>query len=112
MRSDTQSMIDAMKESPDNEDYWWNNEIPEEWYKSYSGTQTLPPKTAEVNPTNPTNPTGPPVKRGVPFRIEYPLEKSHACKVLMGHALVLRATEQLLGTKSFIPTWDSLVFKV
>jgi hypothetical protein len=30
----------------------------------------------------------------------------------MGHPFVLKATEQLLATKSFIPTWDSLVFKV
>jgi len=51
------------------------------------------------------------VRNGVPYRIEYPVDKSHSCKLLMGHAFVLRAIEQLIGTHDFIPTWDSLVFK-
>src|SRR5690348_12556318 len=50
--------------------------------------------------------------RGTPFRIEYPIQKSVACQILMGHPLVLKAIERLLGTTSYIPTWDSFVFKV
>jgi hypothetical protein len=52
------------------------------------------------------------IKRGIPFRIEYPVDKSQACVDLMGHPFILRSMEQLLGTKDFIPTWDSLVFKM
>jgi len=101
LRNEVQDLINAMPDDPTNEDYWWNNDIPEEWYKSY--------KQVKDDISQPTESSQ--VKRGTPFRIEYPIDKSHACKILMGHAFVLRATVQLLGTKNFIPTWDSMVFK-
>ncbi|HEY3236899.1 MAG TPA: phytanoyl-CoA dioxygenase family protein, partial [Polyangiaceae bacterium] len=46
----------------------------------------------------------------VPSRIEYVIDKSSACKGLLGHPFVLRTVEKLQG-KDFIPTWDSMVFK-
>jgi len=91
-----------MSEDPTNEDYWWNNDIPDNWYKTSYATDS----TLKTNNTRITE-----IKRGIPFRIEYPLDKSVACRILMGHTLVLRLIEKLLGTPSFIPTWDSLVFK-
>ena len=48
---------------------------------------------------------------GVPFRIEYPIDKGVACKRLVAHSFILRVIEAFLGP-NFIPTWDSFVFKV
>lgn len=86
-------------------DYWYNDEMPATWYKSHSGQH---PKLDET----PSSSDSKEIKRGIPFRIEYPLAKSTACVKLMGHSFVLRCMEQLLETKDFIPTWDSLVFKM
>src|SRR5581483_9839610 len=47
----------------------------------------------------------------VPVRIEYPMDKSPSVVALAGHPVMLAAVEALVGP-SFIPTWDSLVFKV
>jgi phytanoyl-CoA hydroxylase len=47
----------------------------------------------------------------VPFRVEYILDKAESCRVLLGHPLLLGAIRGLQG-ESFIPTWDSLVFKL
>lgn len=116
MRSDTFSLIEEARihkeadgsESPSlkrtDPDYWYNDEMPSTWYKSHGGQQN-PMQMA--TPSDPTE-----IKRGVPFRIEYPIDKSYACVQLMGHPFILRAMEQLLATKDFIPTWDSLVFKM
>ncbi len=49
--------------------------------------------------------------RRIPSRIEYVVDKSPACRALLGHPYVLRTVEKLLGP-SFIPTWDSMVFKL
>ncbi len=46
----------------------------------------------------------------VPFRIEYVVDKSPACRALAGHPFILRSVERLQG-RNFIPTWDSCVFK-
>jgi phytanoyl-CoA hydroxylase len=46
----------------------------------------------------------------VPIRIEYPVDKSPAIRILAGHPLLLAAAEALVGP-NLIPTWDSLVFK-
>jgi len=46
----------------------------------------------------------------VPYRVEYVIEKSAACRVLLGHPFILRSVEKLQG-RNFIPTWDSMVFK-
>jgi phytanoyl-CoA hydroxylase len=48
--------------------------------------------------------------RSCRFRIEYVVDKTSAGKALLGHPFVLRAVEQLQGP-SFVPTWDSMVFK-
>lgn len=48
---------------------------------------------------------------GVPFRIEYPVDKGIACKRLIAHSFILKTIEAFLGP-NFIPTWDSFVFKV
>lgn len=45
-----------------------------------------------------------------PFRVEYVVDKSAACRALLAHPFVLRSVERLQG-RNFIPTWDSMVFK-
>jgi ectoine hydroxylase-related dioxygenase (phytanoyl-CoA dioxygenase family) len=52
-----------------------------------------------------------PSGREVPFRIEYVVDKLPACRALLGHPFVLRSVERLQG-RDFIPTWDSIVFKL
>jgi phytanoyl-CoA hydroxylase len=47
----------------------------------------------------------------VPFRIEYVVDKTPACRALLGHPFVLRIVEKLQGP-DFVPTWDSMVFKL
>lgn len=47
----------------------------------------------------------------VPYRIEYVIDKTTAGKALLGHPFILRSVEQLQGP-NFVPTWDSMVFKV
>eukprot|EP01125_Pyxidicula_operculata_P002968 TRINITY_DN1298_c0_g1_i1.p1 TRINITY_DN1298_c0_g1~~TRINITY_DN1298_c0_g1_i1.p1 ORF type:complete len:326 (+),score=40.60 TRINITY_DN1298_c0_g1_i1:362-1339(+) len=94
LRSDADLMIKNMDVNPGDEDHWFNDEIPEEWYQAYG------------------NPKKESVTKGIPFRVEYPVDKSESCQILMGHPFVLRSVEQLLNTKDFIPTWDSMVFKV
>eukprot|EP01126_Amoeba_proteus_P000156 TRINITY_DN10061_c0_g2_i10.p1 TRINITY_DN10061_c0_g2~~TRINITY_DN10061_c0_g2_i10.p1 ORF type:complete len:324 (-),score=54.76 TRINITY_DN10061_c0_g2_i10:256-1131(-) len=100
LRQDTNHLIGKMREDATNEDYWFNDEIPSNWYKKDHVGQDRYYTKPSMD-----------VKRGIPFRLEYPIDKSVACKRLMGHPFVLRAIEQLLGTVNFIPTWDSLVFK-
>jgi phytanoyl-CoA hydroxylase len=46
----------------------------------------------------------------VPYRVEYVIDKTPACKALLGHPFILRSVEKLQGP-SFVPTWDSMVFK-
>jgi len=38
------------------------------------------------------------------------IDKTAACKALLGHPFILRSAEKLQG-RNFIPTWDSMVFK-
>jgi ectoine hydroxylase-related dioxygenase (phytanoyl-CoA dioxygenase family) len=47
----------------------------------------------------------------VPSRVEYVVDKSPACRALLGHPFILRSVEKLQG-REFIPTWDSMVFKL
>lgn len=47
----------------------------------------------------------------VPFRVEYVIDKLEATKALLGHPFILRSVEKLQGP-DFIPTWDSMVFKL
>jgi ectoine hydroxylase-related dioxygenase (phytanoyl-CoA dioxygenase family) len=54
---------------------------------------------------------GHPDGREVPFRVEYVVDKLPACRGLLGHPFVLRSVELLQG-RDFIPTWDSMVFKL
>jgi ectoine hydroxylase-related dioxygenase (phytanoyl-CoA dioxygenase family) len=49
--------------------------------------------------------------RKVPFRVEYVVDKTASGKALLGHPFVLRSVEKLQG-RDFLPTWDSLVFKL
>jgi phytanoyl-CoA hydroxylase len=44
-------------------------------------------------------------------RIDYVIDKSEACKVLLGHPYILRSVEELMGP-DFIPTWDATVLKL
>ncbi len=46
----------------------------------------------------------------VPSRVEYVIDKSPACRALLAQPFVLRSVEKLQGP-SFVPTWDSMVFK-
>ena len=50
-------------------------------------------------------------KKEVPTRVEYMIDKTPACRALLGHPFILRSVEKLQG-RSFIPTWDSMVFKL
>jgi phytanoyl-CoA hydroxylase len=86
-------------------DYWFNDEIPVNWYKLHPNALRDTEYNHNDQSLNQTN-----VKKGVPFRIEYPLDKSDACKILLGHSFVLNAIKTLISP-NFIPTWDSLVFK-
>ena len=43
-------------------------------------------------------------------RIDYVIDKSEACKVLLAHPYILRSVEKLMGA-DFIPTWDAMVLK-
>jgi phytanoyl-CoA hydroxylase len=47
----------------------------------------------------------------VPYRIEYIVDKLQSCKALLAHPDVLHTISCLEGP-NFIPTWDSLVFKL
>jgi ectoine hydroxylase-related dioxygenase (phytanoyl-CoA dioxygenase family) len=55
--------------------------------------------------------THPETGREVPFRVEYVVDKTPSGKALLGHPFVLRSVEKLQG-RDFLPTWDSLVFKL
>lgn len=46
-----------------------------------------------------------------PFRVEYVIDKRPACRSLLGHPFILKSVEKLQG-RDFIPTWDSMVFKM
>jgi phytanoyl-CoA hydroxylase len=45
-----------------------------------------------------------------PFRQEYPINRSEACRLLLGHPFILASVAVIQGS-DFTPTWDSLVFK-
>src|SRR5215217_3665065 len=47
----------------------------------------------------------------VPYHIQYVVDKSAACRTLLGHQFLLRCIEKLQG-HNFVPTWDSMVFKM
>jgi len=100
LRAETKSMIDNIGHGPD---YWYNDEIPQNWYKLHSHKQEKETSDPATKPEGET-------KRGVPFRIEYPVDKGIACKRLIAHSFVLKVIEAFLGP-NFIPTWDSFVFK-
>ncbi len=52
----------------------------------------------------------PQTRQRVPMRVEYVIDKTPACRALLGHPFMLRTVEKLQG-RNFIPTWDSMVFK-
>jgi len=89
-------------------DYWFNDEIPEDWYTNYKdGASTRSDKDGSSKQSDEQKHE---VKRGTPFRIEYPVDKLKSCVSLLAHPFLLRSVEKLQGL-NFIPTWDSLVFK-
>ena len=45
-----------------------------------------------------------------PFRQEYPINRSEACRLLLGHPFILASVAALQGS-DFTATWDSMVFK-
>ena len=47
----------------------------------------------------------------VPFRVEYVVDKLSSTKALLGHPFLLRTISKLAGP-AFVPTWDSMVFKM
>jgi phytanoyl-CoA hydroxylase len=49
--------------------------------------------------------------RPTPYRVEYVLDKIESARPLLAHPTLLGHVESLLGS-DFIPTWDSLVFKL
>jgi ectoine hydroxylase-related dioxygenase (phytanoyl-CoA dioxygenase family) len=48
--------------------------------------------------------------RLVPFRQEYVIARSAACRRLLGHPFVVRSMQRMIGA-DVTPTWDSMVFK-
>lgn len=48
--------------------------------------------------------------RFTPFRQEYVLHRSEACRLLLAHPFVLKSVQVLQGS-DFTATWDSMVFK-
>jgi hypothetical protein len=55
--------------------------------------------------------THPETGHRTPFRVEYVVDKLGPCRALLGHPGLLGAIESLQG-HDFLPTWDSLVFKL
>ncbi len=45
-----------------------------------------------------------------PFRQEYVVQKSAACRLLLAHPFILKSVQRLQGS-DFTATWDSMVFK-
>jgi phytanoyl-CoA hydroxylase len=45
-----------------------------------------------------------------PYRLEYPCQRSEACRLLLAHPFILNSVQMLQGP-DLTPTWDSLVFK-
>lgn len=45
-----------------------------------------------------------------PFRQEYPINRSEACRLLLAHPFILNSVQVLQGS-DFTATWDSIVFK-
>lgn len=48
--------------------------------------------------------------RTVPFRQEYVIARSAACRRLLAHPFLVRSMQRLMGP-NVTPTWDSMVFK-
>lgn len=101
LQEQTRAHIQQRNKGPD---YWYNDEIPDNWYTNYKDVAT------DNNSTTQQHQTSGEVKKGTPFRIEYPVDKLPSCVSLLGHPFLLRSIEKLQGP-NFIPTWDSLVFK-
>lgn len=49
--------------------------------------------------------------RRVPFRIDFTISKMDSARRLLAHPAILSAVERICGP-DFIPTWDSMVFKM
>jgi len=92
--------LELINKKLEGEDFWYNDDIPANWYNkgpSQGNNEIKQPQSQKQN--------------HVPFRIEYPIDKLHSCKVLIGQYDILQAIECIQG-HNFVPTWDSLVFKV
>jgi phytanoyl-CoA hydroxylase len=102
LRKETFDIIQQRNVGPD---FWYNDEIPSDWYNNYkqSGHNNQNEKS-EPQDNNTER------KRGVPFRVEYVVDKMESCKRLIAHPFLLKSIAQLQGP-DFLPTWDSLVFK-
>jgi len=96
-----QETLALIKQRNKGADFWFNDEIPDSWYTNYKDS---PNNSVQADKSKGE------VKRGTPFRIEYPVDKLASCVSLLGHPFLLRSIEKLQGP-NFIPTWDSLVFK-
>ena len=105
LRRETFDIIQQRNVGPD---YWYNDEIPSDWYNNYKeGGQNTPQQTPNTQQDKDNNTNR---KRGVPFRVEYVVDKMESCKHLSAHPFLLKSIAQIQGP-DFIPTWDSLVFK-
>lgn len=99
--------LDVIQQNNTGPDYWYNDDIPSDWYNNYKENGNKDATTANEN--NKSENEGE-RKRGVPFRVEYVVDKMESCRHLIAHPFLLSAIAKIQGPE-FIPTWDSLVFK-
>jgi hypothetical protein len=85
LRRETQSLIDGARDKVGDPDYWFNDEIPDKWcaqllanngIKSCSVYDMLHRYNVETKPGSITEKES--VRRGVPFRVEYPIDKARS----------------------------------
>jgi len=106
LQQDTLALIQQRNTGPD---FWYNDDIPSDWYNNYKEGGNKEVKKDGFESTNDDS-TGQDRKKGVPFRIEYVADKLDTCKYLLAHPFLLKAIAKIQGP-DFLPTWDSLVFK-
>lgn len=107
LRKETLNIIEQRNVGPD---FWYNDDIPSDWYNNYKENGNKE-DNKDGNPAVPENNNNEGErKRGVPFRVEYVVDKMESCRHLIAHPFLLSAIARIQGP-NFLPTWDSLVFK-
>eukprot|EP01111_Echinosteliopsis_oligospora_P011723 TRINITY_DN3928_c0_g3_i1.p1 TRINITY_DN3928_c0_g3~~TRINITY_DN3928_c0_g3_i1.p1 ORF type:complete len:301 (+),score=80.48 TRINITY_DN3928_c0_g3_i1:15-917(+) len=106
LREETQDIIQQRNIGVD---FWYNDDIPQDWYNNYkdiNNNSSPSPPSSSPSSTSLATPN-----KGVPFRVEYVIDKMPSCRRLSAIPFLLRSIEKMQGP-NFIPTWDSMVFKM